>query len=109
MSGRVRVMVATVAFGMGVDKRTSGSSSTSARRPSLEAYAQESGRAGRDGAPARCVLLATKSDKSTLSRMARRDEQDIAGLRRIYAGLKQAATGTWALIDPDSLLRWQPI
>ena len=109
MNGQVRVVVATTAFGMGVNKADVRFIVHLSPTPSLEAYAQESGRAGRDGLPSRCVMLATRSDKSTLSRMARRDEQDIDTLRRIYAGLKQAASGPWALVDPDSLLRWQPM
>ncbi|MBA2518447.1 MAG: ATP-dependent DNA helicase RecQ, partial [Chloroflexia bacterium] len=109
MSDQARVVVATTAFGMGVNKADVRFIIHLSPTPSLEAYAQESGRAGRDGQAARCVLLATKSDRGTLTRMARRDAQAIDTLRRIYAGLKQAATGAWAIVAPDSLLRWQPL
>jgi ATP-dependent DNA helicase RecQ len=61
-SGECAVVVATVAFGMGVDKRDVRLVVHADLPGSLEAYAQEVGRAGRDGLPSDCVLLYAWSD-----------------------------------------------
>jgi ATP-dependent DNA helicase RecQ len=63
MSGQVDVVVATNAFGMGVDKADVRTVAHEAVPGSVEAYYQEAGRAGRDGAPARALLFAEGRDK----------------------------------------------
>jgi ATP-dependent DNA helicase RecQ len=65
MAGDVEVMVATNAFGLGIDKPDIRFVLHYDLPGTLEAYTQEAGRAGRDGEPADCVLLYDRSDRRT--------------------------------------------
>jgi len=93
MEGRVRIMVATVAFGMGIDKADIRFIVHYACPSSLEAYYQEAGRAGRDRRPARCTLLYTSADRARLTRWSRRDMLDVDALRRVYAAIAHRLNG----------------
>jgi len=69
-AGRTRVLVATNAFGMGIDLPDIRLIAHFQTPGSVEAYYQEAGRAGRDGEPARCVLFFGASDLMTQRRLA---------------------------------------
>ena len=88
MSGEVDVVVATNAFGMGVDKADVRTVVHESVPGSLEAYYQEAGRGGRDGAPAKALLFAEGRDKGLHVFFIQRSEVDDALVERVARTLE---------------------
>jgi ATP-dependent DNA helicase RecQ len=91
MEGRAEVVVATNAFGMGVDKAEVRTVAHWALPTSLEAYYQEAGRGGRDGKPARALLLAARMDLGRLIRFINERETSVEDVKRYVGRLRSAA------------------
>ncbi len=87
MNGKVPVMVATTAFGMGVDKGDVRLVLHYEAPEDLESYYQEVGRAGRDGLPAKAVLLWEAKDARRLRESAELKYPDEAFLREVYGAV----------------------
>lgn len=93
---RVRIMVATNAFGMGIDKSDVRMVVHYDCPDSIEAYFQEAGRAGRDGQPARAILLYNAADEPKLHKRIRDTFPEKDYIRKVYEHLAyyyQIATG----------------
>jgi ATP-dependent DNA helicase RecQ len=99
MEGDADVVVATTAFGMGVDKADVRSVVHWAIPKSVEAYYQEVGRGGRDGKPARAILLAMRADLGRLVNFIQRDRVEAGDVLAYARRLRASCDGGAVVIE----------
>ncbi len=110
LAGQLEVVVATIAFGMGIDKANIRTVIHAALPGSVEAYYQEVGRAGRDGRSSRAILLHSYADRKMHESFFGRDYPPVEDLERVARVLPdefQPPEDLWAKLrmDPDSFGR----
>ena len=104
MAGETPIVVATIAFGMGIDKSDIRKVIHYDLPKSMESYSQEIGRAGRDNEPSLCCVLGNKTSIPVLENFIYGDTPDISGIHLVLTHIKNSGKNTFE-VRPVSLSR----
>ena len=104
MTGKTEIVVATIAFGMGIDKADIRKVIHFDLPKSMEGYSQEIGRAGRDGNRSECILLASKDGVPTLENFVYGDTPEKSGIEKLVNRIRTSEVPVFE-VRPTELSR----